>query len=711
MKKTILYIAAGLLGAASFAACDDDFARPPMVLPPTVDVDATTTIEQIKDEYWPTMSTATTIGVNPETGDSIIFKGRVCSSDETGNIYKKIYVQSKDENGEQITIPFYVNASDMYEQYPFGQEVVVWATGLTIGSSYNVLTFGDPSDKDFYMTEELFYAHIARTGLGVPEPSKVDTTATTIAELLEVKNDSEKLKVWQSRLIRVENCSWVEAGQPYSNEQYGTNRYLVDENGNRLMVRNSTFTNYSTDLLPYGTGSVVGILSMYSGQFQLTMIDQEGCIGFDGETPPPGEVVEPAGEGTLESPYNVAKALEVTKALKDGEQIDNVYVEGVISSITELSTSFGNATYSIVDKGSYDTFGVYRGMSFGGAKFTSEDQLEVGATVVVKGSLVNYKGNTPQLAQGNELVSYNGQTGGSTTPGESGTPSGDGTEASPYNAAKALEVAKALDENSQVENVYVTGTVAAISELSTSFGNATYTISDGDGSATFSIYRGYGLNGEKFTSEDQLKVGAKVVVKGTILNFKGNTPQMTAGSQIVSYDGETSDGGATTPSTGSLYSFLSESLTAMPSDWTIENVTLGTAEYVWQWKVYQGKGYLNGSAFVNNTAIATEAYAISPVIDLSGATGCSLSFDHAAKFQTTLKQLCGVVAREEGSSEWKSLTIPTWPGTEAWTFVNSGNVDLSVFDGKRIQVAFKYGSSAEGADTWEIKNLAINGKK
>lgn len=581
MKKTTLYIAAGLLGAATFASCDNDFARPPMVLPPTVDVEATTTIEQLKDQYWPTMSTATTIGLNPETGDSVIFKGRVCSSDESGNIYKKIYVQSVDENGEQITIPFYVNASDIYEQYPFGQEVAVWATGLTIGSSYNVLTFGDPSDKDFYMTEDLFYAHIARTGLGVPEPSKVDTTETTIAELLAVKNDSEKLKVWQSRLVRVKDCSWVEAGQPYSNEQYGTNRYLTDESGNRLMVRNSTFTNYSTDLLPYGTGSVVGILSMYSGQFQLTMIDQEGCIGFDGETPPPGEVIEPAGEGTLESPYNAAKALELAKALKDGEELANVYVSGIVATVGEVSEQFGNATY---------------------------------------------------------------------------------------------------------------------------------TIADAEGSAvTFSIYRGYGLGGEKFTSANDIKAGDKVVVNGTLVNYKGNTPQMTQGSKIVSLNGQTA--GGSEPSTGSLFSFLPESLTEMPADWTIENVTLGTAEYVWSWKVYNGKGYLNASAFVNNTPIPTEAYAISPVIDLSGATGCAMAFDHAAKFQTTLTQLCGVVAREEGAKEWTSLTIPVWPATGAWTFVNSGNVDLSAFDGKKIQVAFKYASNDAGADTWEIKNLAITGKK
>ena len=53
------------------------------------------------------------------------------------------------------------------------------------------------------------------------------------------------------------------------------------------------------------------------------------------------------------------------------------------------------------------------------------------------------------------------------------------------------------------------------------------------------------------------------------------------------------------------------------------------------------------------------------------------------------------------------LTIPTWPEAGSWTFAASGSIDLSVYAGKKIQVAFKYGSSAAGADTWEIKNLTF----
>lgn len=118
---------------------------------------------------------------------------------------------------------------------------------------------------------------------------------------------------------------------------------------------------------------------------------------------------------------------------------------------------------------------------------------------------------------------------------------GEGTLESPYDAVKALALAEELDEAGKIAGVYVAGKVCEVKEISTDFGNATYSISvDGTTEgATFSIYRGYYFNGEKFTSTDQLKVGDEVVVLGDIVNYKGNTPQLTQGSQVVKHNGNT----------------------------------------------------------------------------------------------------------------------------------------------------------------------------
>ncbi len=541
MKKISLYIAAFAL-AAGMSSCDDDFSRPPVVLPETLKVEPTMTTEAFKTQFWGTVQTGPTEVGFTEKGDSIILTGRVCSSDESGNIYKNVVIQTIDANGEQIALSFSVNRNDIFEIFPFGQEVAVRATGLNIGPYRKLLQFGSVNgDQMTFMDEAVFTAHVVRNGSPLPDPAKVDTTVATLAEIVAAKSTDSELMKWQSRLVRVNDVSFEDAGQQFAGQQ-NTDRYVTDGKGNRLNVRNSSYSDFSDKKLPYGTGAVAGILSYYQSDWQLLLIDEAGCIGFDGVAPEPVPGTEPSGEGTAESPYNVAKAMEVLATLGADVESEEVYVSGVISAVKEISLDFGNATYSITDEGGSTTLGVFRGKWIGGEKFTSADQLAVGAKVVVKGKLINYKGNTPQLAQNNEVVSYNGEGGDKPVVG----PTGDGTEASPYNVIKAMDVINGLGADVESEEVYVAGVISAVKEISTSFGNATYSITDEGGSTTLGVYRGYWLNGEKFTAEDQLKVGAKVVVKGKLINFKGNTPQFTTGNQVVSYDGE----GGTAPEPG-----------------------------------------------------------------------------------------------------------------------------------------------------------------
>lgn len=124
-------------------------------------------------------------------------------------------------------------------------------------------------------------------------------------------------------------------------------------------------------------------------------------------TPDPTPTVEPTGEGTLASPYNVAKALAIIKA--GTYTTDEVYVSGIISQIDDIDTgNYGNSTYYISDDGKTSTqLEVFRGMSVNGEKFKSADEIKVGDKVVVLGKLTLYK-ETPEFAQGSKIVSLNG---------------------------------------------------------------------------------------------------------------------------------------------------------------------------------------------------------------------------------------------------------------------------------------------------------------
>lgn len=76
---------------------------------------------------------------------------------------------------------------------------------------------------------------------------------------------------------------------------------------------------------------------------------------------------------------------------------------------------------------------------------------------------------------------------------------------------------------------YVGGEITNIKEVNTQYGNATYTLDNG-----LLIYRGKWTNGEPFQSEDQIKVGAYIVVYGVITDYNG-TLQFNAGSQVIAY--------------------------------------------------------------------------------------------------------------------------------------------------------------------------------
>ena len=295
-------------------------------------------------------------------------------------------------------------------------------------------------------------------------------------------------------------------------------------------------SSYRLDDFKLAAGTVAG-----------TTVDFSKAVEKDfgaGSSTGGGTTPEGTGEGTQASPYDAAKAHNVAATLADGEKITGVYVKGKITEIKEVSTSYGNATYYITDATGAAKFYVYRGYALGNVKFTSEDEIKVGDEVLVYGDLMNYKGNSPQLGQGNYIVELNGGAGDGGNDPEPELPGvGEGTQASPYDAAKAHNVAATLADGEKITGVYVKGKITEITEVSTSYGNATYYITDETGAAKFYVYRGYALGNVKFTSEDEIKVGDEVLVYGDLMNYKGNSPQLGQGNYIVELNSGSGEGG------------------------------------------------------------------------------------------------------------------------------------------------------------------------
>ena len=95
MKRFNFYLSLMLLLVFA-AACSDEFDQPPMVIP-TAEHTANITIAEFKAKHWQDAVNY----IDTVTEDEVIH-GWVTSSDESGNIYKSLYIM--DESGAGINI-------------------------------------------------------------------------------------------------------------------------------------------------------------------------------------------------------------------------------------------------------------------------------------------------------------------------------------------------------------------------------------------------------------------------------------------------------------------------------------------------------------------------------------------------------------------------------------------------------------------------------
>lgn len=101
----------------------------------------------------------------------------------------------------------------------------------------------------------------------------------------------------------------------------------------------------------------------------------------------------------------IDEALEVIAQYPDGSP--TCRVKGIVCKITEISPSYGNATYYLSEDGKYDSNGkwlqVYRGLWLDGAAFKTGNEFAVGDEITIEGNLMSYKG-TPETVEKNSYV-------------------------------------------------------------------------------------------------------------------------------------------------------------------------------------------------------------------------------------------------------------------------------------------------------------------
>lgn len=468
--KNYIYAASLALMASAAASCSEDFTYPPLVIP-QASMQPTSTIGELKDLYWQDDRNYCSDIVTLSDGRDLIVKGRVVSSDSTGNIFKNVVIE---DNTGAITVA--INAYDLYATYQYGQEVVVNCTGLQIGGYNGLMQLGSEGTYNgapsmTFMSEDDFAAHAETDGL--PNPSMVTPTVLTIEQLDAALNDAAAKRGYMSRLVTIENVSFETPGQAFA-ATATTDRYVKNADGKRLNVRCSSYATWKDEIIPSGTGSVTGILSFYGTAWQMQLNDISGLVGFTPYDPSLNPTEPAKGAGTAEDPYNVAKALEVCAA--NGKTSSKmVYTAGYVVS-GSIDTSYGNATWDIADtKDGSTTLKVFRVKDFGGEKFTNADKVKVGDYIVVYAPLINYNDNTPETGDNGQLYSINGELAGTpsepvepTEPGD--VPDGNGTEASPYNVGQVIaKNPTGNDANPDEKDIWVEGYIVGWADMTNTY--------------------------------------------------------------------------------------------------------------------------------------------------------------------------------------------------------------------------------------------------
>lgn len=225
---------------------------------------ATTTLEVITRLAKESFS----VPIHSFTSDDIV-EGYVVSSDKGGNIFKQIYIQDKPEN-PSFAVVLNVDEYDTNVRYQVGSKVYVKLKGLAVSNNYGSIEIGIGNGSQLEsIPAELVRKQILKAcePIATIVPKKLlisQLTKDHLGMLVEI----EKIRLKKS------DIGFSYAGTTYSG--YSRNFETVDNdcflNGS-IILRTSKYSDFALTPIPKGQGSIVAILSEFSGTYQLFIRD------------------------------------------------------------------------------------------------------------------------------------------------------------------------------------------------------------------------------------------------------------------------------------------------------------------------------------------------------------------------------------------------------------------------------------------------------
>ncbi len=136
--------------------------------------------------------------------------------------------------------------------------------------------------------------------------------------------------------------------------------------------------------------------------------------------------------------------------------------------------------------------------------------------------------------------------------------------------------------------------------------------------------------------------------------------------------------------------------------WTFVDVE---GEATWTVGTYQGNHYANANGHNHG---ANEDWCISPAFNLGDYVNPVLTFRTATKFTGPVLEVFfsnDYDGEDPTVATWTALTCQLSTGNYTW--VESGDIDLSDFSGDNCYIGFKYTSTDEAAAAWEVDDIVL----
>jgi hypothetical protein len=200
-------------------------------------------------------------------------KATVTLSDRSGNLFKEFYVQ--DATG---SLAISVDITNAYTKYPVGRTIYINVNGLYLANG----DLGYGVDGSFVTRIPALFIDdfIIRGSCGEPiVPLEVEMSQLNGVEV--------------GTLVKITGVEFQEGldGVTYANAVtlQSENRLVADCFGNSVIVRNSGFSDFASELLPTGNGSIVGVYSPFGNTPQLLIGGPENvdmtAVRCDGSNP------------------------------------------------------------------------------------------------------------------------------------------------------------------------------------------------------------------------------------------------------------------------------------------------------------------------------------------------------------------------------------------------------------------------------------------